>query len=134
MAATVWSNAAKRMVFEILPDIEVNGKKVGYFSQDWSGGQPRPSQFTRQEAEEGIYPKLLAALIKRKAFPNKEPKSSAAVALLVQHAVYPANHPGYRKLRHSLRFAAYHAGFMEMRDIVRLEEAATEKHGERPSK
>lgn len=131
MAVTVWTNAAKRMLFELLPNIKVNDKVVGYFGCNWTtNGYPWPEHFTKEEGD-ALYEKLLDTMIKRKAFPNRLPKSSSAVAMLVQQTVYPANNPAYRKLRHSLRFAAYHAGFMEMRDIMYLEEKATEKHGER---
>lgn len=130
MAATVWTNDAKRMLFKLLPKIKVNDKQVGYYNQEWEGSRPLPPHITREEGDQ-VYKILLQQLIDSGVFTNKQPKSSSAVEMMVQHTLYPANNPNFRPLRHAFRFAAYYTGFMEMRDIVRIEEKATEKRGER---
>ena len=127
MTATVWSGKARIAVFELLPTIELNGKKVNYYTRDWTSKAP---QFSVKEWRE-VEILLLAKLIKGGYFPNKKPKSSRSVGMIIHHVIAPQNHPGYRKLRAQCRFAAYYSGFMEQTDIVYLEDKARKKHGDR---
>lgn len=124
-----WSYNALRALFRYLPSMKHNEKTVGIFDFDtWS---VKPKHFSIKEWNI-ISQTLLHRLIKENVFPdNWRPKSYKAVEHIIAHAVYPGNHPRYRGLRSRVRLVAYNEGFMGMYDIVRLEQAARERHGHR---
>ena len=124
MAATIWNGKVKRQLFIWLPKIKVNDKLVGYYAPDWTS---KPPHLTVKEWHE-VCEQLLTKLVNAGLF-VKTPKSSQSLNALVQHVIAPQNNPLFRQTRSATRFAAYHAGFMEMTDIVDLENRAREKHG-----
>lgn len=123
----MWNGRVLKQLFLWLPKIEVNGKKVGYFSREWKG---KPPSMTWKEWHQ-VEDILLQKLTKAGLFPTNQPKSGKSVGIYIAHCVCAQNHPGFRQSRAKTRFAAYYAGFMEMRDIVYLEDQAVEKHGTR---
>lgn len=47
--------------------------------------------------------------------------------MMIQHCVWPANHPSFDGLRAKVRMFAYIVGFIEMIDICNLEQIARTK-------
>lgn len=130
MTNKIWTGRAKMILYKLLPDIEVNGKKVGYYTKEWTFKAPH---FTTKEWKE-VESKLYDAMIDAGAFPGKKPKGPSSIGFQIHHTISPQNNPLRREGRHNNRFAAYHSGFMTMSDIVRLEEEAEKRHGVRPFK
>lgn len=124
MAAKIWSNKAKRQLFIWLPKIKVNGKLVGHYTREWTGKPPHLTVKEWSKAHEILFNKMIA----NNVF-TTPPKSSRSIDFFVQHCISPQNNSGFRQMRSTARFAAYYAGFMEMTDIVYLEDSAIAKHG-----
>lgn len=121
-----WTNVAITEVFKALPNIEVNKKKVGYYTPGWNGRTPG---FTIKEWSEVMDKVLRVVQAKGHLL---EVEAGSAVFNYLNHCFHYSNHPNYRKLRHRVRTIAYACGFMEMTDIVELEARGREKYGARP--
>jgi len=117
MSNKIWTNKAIQLMFKLLPHITVNNKQVGYFNSSW---KTYPPHLNSKEWNLGME-QLLQQLINAEVFQHKKPKSAGAVAMQIQHCVYPAYNPLFRTRRATLRLSAYYSGFMEIRDIARLE-------------
>lgn len=51
MAAAMWNGKALRRLYRILPNITVNGKKVGIYNSSWT---QKPGHFTVKEWNEAL--------------------------------------------------------------------------------
>lgn len=102
-------------------------KRIGsYASHNWSGSGQKPDTYTNQQMKDffvDIYEEVVHKFWKDG---EKPPKSSEALHNQLKWAVskQAPKTNGEASVQARNRTAAYEAGFMRMKDIIALEEAA----------
>ena len=124
MAAQIWTDKAYRVMFTLLPKIEIDGSPIGpYFLWDRDGAN-RKKKYSGKQIDL-IFDALLNQMLSIGAFSKKNPKSHRAViqqyAWCMSTQDLSAKHLDKLPWINRMRFIAYAVGFLRMKDIIYME-------------